>query len=180
MLGFGGGFNKSNQESKSESGLRGDHANVLSRDMLGVGRDASTLSRQYAKSPFGYFQGKHVSELVPTNEYGLPTATTGALNSFGNSMFSKASAGGALRGGVQPESTTGVVGSALQGIGQYLIPYINDFQKYMTQLPDQLMSSRLGFLQNTMSAGAPLLGSSSTYKGDSFGFNMNAQVGGKP
>ena len=179
MIGLGGGASSSEQRSESVSGLRGNYADRFSKDLYGVGKDATTLARQYAASPFGFFQGKSVNELVPTNQYGLPVATTNSLNAFGNSMFSKASAGGALRGGVQPESTTGVVGSALQGIGQFLIPYINDFQKYMTQLPDQLMASRLGFLQNTMSSGAGLLGSKSNYSGDSFGFNFNAQGGGK-
>lgn len=176
MLGFGG--QGSSQEQQSKSGLRGPYADRLSADLYGATKNTLGMAKQYANSPFGYFQGQHVSSLVPTNQFGLPVATTGALEAFGDQMFSKASAGGALRGNIQPESTSGVVGSALQGIGQFLIPYITEFQKYMTQLPESLMASRLGFLQNTIGSAAPLLGSESQYKGSSFGFNVQGGVGG--
>ncbi len=179
-MGLGGGYNTSSQKSDSASGLRStDYFNGLAKNAAITSNAAGGLARQYASSPFGYFQGKSVNDLVPTNSMGLPTELNSALSQMGNDMFSKASAGGALRGQVDQQNTPGIVGSSLQNIGQFLTPYIMDFKKYMTSLPDTLMNSRLGFLQNTLGAQAPLLGSQSAYTGSSFGFNAHGNGPGQ-
>ena len=180
-MSLGGGYQESSQKSDSYSGLRGTpYFDTVAPGIAGNAKLASKLAGQYATSPFGYFQGKSVNSLVPTGKFGLPTEVEGALSGLGNDMFSKASAGGALRGQVDQQNTPGVVGSALSNIGQFLTPYIMDFKKYMTSLPDQLMNSRLGFLQNTIGATSPLVGSQSQYTGNSFGFNAyGSSPGGK-
>lgn len=161
---FAGGVSggASSSESSSASGLR--KTPQFGSFTLGYANQANaanTFSQQAANSPFGYFQGQHVSHLVPTNSMGLPTQLNQALEGFGNSMFSKASAGGAFRGQINPENTQGIVGSSLQNIGQFLTPYIIDFSKYLTGLPDQLNANRLGYLTSTLAAQAPGLGSES-------------------
>src|SRR5689334_376803 len=178
-MSLGGGYQESSQKSDSSSGLQSTpYFDALAK---GTGRLAGTtmnLATQYAKSPFGYFQGQNVNQLVPTDKSGLPVEVGQALSGLGQDMFSKASAGGALRGQVDQQNTPGIVGSALGNIGQFLTPYIMDFKKYMTSLPDQLMNSRLGYLQNTLGAAAPLLGSKSAYTGNSMGFNVYGSESG--
>lgn len=178
-MSLGGGYQTSNQQSDSYSGLRGtNYFDGLARNLSQTGSFASNLARKYAKSPFGFFQGKSVNDLVPTGRFGLPVEVEQALSGLGNDMFSKSSAGGALRGQLDQQNTSGVVGSSLSNIGQFLTPYVMDFKKYMTSLPDQLMNSRLGFLQNTLGAASPLLGSQSHYTGNSWGFNAQGSAGG--
>lgn len=180
-MSLGGGYQESSQKSDSFSGVRGTgYFPQALKDIMGTSGTLASKSNEYANSPFGFFQGQHVNSLVPTGKYGLPNEVEGALSGIGNDMFSKASAGGALRGQVDQQNTPGIVGSSLSNIGQFLTPYIMDFKKYMTSLPDQLMNSRLGFLQNTMGAQAPLIGSQSNYTGNSFGFNAQGSgTGGK-
>lgn len=181
-MGGGGafGYQESKQDSQSYSGLRGtQYFDPLANDVSQSSRLLGNLARGYATSPFGYFQGKSTNDLVPTGRFGLPTEVEGALGGLGQDMFSKTSAGGALRGQVDQQNTPGIIGSALQDIGQFLTPYILDFKKYITSLPDQLMNSRLGFLQNTIGAQGPLVGSQSQYTGNSFGFNLAGYGGGK-
>ncbi len=176
-MSLGGGYSKSNQQSDSQSGLQGTPGfGPVSNDVTSTSNSLGTQARNYSKTPFGFFQGHNVNQLVPTNSMGLPTELNSALTQLGNDMFSKASAGGALRGQVDQQNTPGIVGSSLQNIGQFLTPYILDFKKYMTSLPDTLMNSRLGFLQNTLGAQAPLLGSKSTYSGNSFGVNAQGSL----
>jgi len=171
-MSLGGGYQESSQKSNSFSGLRGTpYFDTVAPGIANNAKLAGRLAGQFATSPFGYFQGKSVNDLIPTDKTGLPVEVGQALQGMGQDMFSKASAGGALRGQVDQQNTPGVVGSALQNIGQFLTPYIMDFKKYMTSLPDQLMNSRLGFLQNTIGATSPLVGSQSQYTGNSFGFN---------
>ncbi len=178
IMSLGGAYNTSKQQSDSQSGLQGtDYFPNVAKNAAVTSNTAGNLARQYASSPFGFFQGKSVNDLVPTNSMGLPVELNAALSQMGNDMFSKASAGGALRGQVDQQNTPGIVGSSLQNIGQFLTPYIMDFKKYMTSLPDTLMNSRLGFLQNTLGAQAPLLGSKSAYSGSSFGIQGNVSGG---
>jgi hypothetical protein len=141
------------------------------------------MAGQFANSPFGFFQGQSVNQLAPINPAtGLPNELNSAMGSMANQMFSKASAGGSLQGMNSPENTAGVVGSSLNNIGQFLTPYVLDYQKYRQQLPEQLMASRLGFLQNTLGSMGAGLGSQSSYKGSSFnldtGLSANAGSGG--
>lgn len=174
------GYQQSNQKSDSSSGLQSTpYFDPLAKQTGLTAGYANTLARQYASSPFGYFQGKSVNELVPTDKSGLPVEVGNALSGIGQDLFSKASAGGALRGQVDQQNTPGIVGSALGNLGQFLTPYILDFKKYMTSLPDQLMNSRLGYLQNTLGAAGPLLGSKSAYTGSSFGIQASGGAGGK-
>ena len=108
----------------------------------------------------------------------LPVGTEGAVGAIGNQFFNKLSAGGASRGQLTPESTGAVVGSTMNNISQFLLPYMLQMKQYQMQLPEQLMSNRLGFLTNVMGASAPLLGSRSTYSGNSFGFGAQVAPSG--
>lgn len=175
-MSLGGGYQESNQRSDSSSGFqntpyfgRAIDAAIKPFEMVG------NLATRYAQSPFGFFQGKSVNDLVPTTN-GLPNELMGFLSAATKQMYNKASAGGAMRGQVTPQSTGAVVGSALNNIAQFITPHVLDFKKYMVGLPDTLMNSRLGFLQNTLGAQAPLVGSRSSYSGSSMGVNA---FGGK-
>lgn len=174
----------SQQQSQSQSGLRGGYAEQISPHLAGVATDASSLSRNFAQTPFGFFMGKKISgpdqdSHIQTDAMGLPIEVQNAMTGIANQYFSKASAGGAMRGQTTPENTQGIVGSALQNMGSFLLPYILQTKQYLTELPDKLMSNRLGFLQNTMASSAPLLGSQSSYTGssDAFGFNVGGGIG---
>lgn len=180
-MSLGGGFSKSKQSSNSDSGLRGTpYFDRFAHNVSDTGNQANALAQQYANSPFGYFQGKSVNELVPTDDSGLPVELSNALGFATKQMYNKASAGGAARGQLSMANTPGIVGSALQNLAQFLTPHILDFKKYMVGLPDTLMNSRLGFLQNTMGASGPLVGSTSAYRGDSFSMSaFGSGTGGK-
>ncbi len=177
MSGGSFGFNKSDQESQAYSGLRGTpYFDPIAGDVSKTSRLLGNTAREYAASPFGFFQGQSGAQLSNTNPAtGLPMSFNTALLGITNDLYSRASAGGAMRGQVTPESTGGVVGSAIQNIGQFLTPYIMDWQKYVTGLPETIKNSRLGFLQNTIGATSPLIGSQSNYTGNAFGFNVAAQ-----
>lgn len=182
---FGYNQSKSQQESKSQSGLRGGYADQLSPYLFNTSREATELASRYSKTPFGTFEGRPVSAqdgsgLIQVNNMGLPIETTQALTGIANQYFSKASAGGSFRGQNTPENTEGIVGGALQNLGSFLLPYILQTKQYFTELPDKLMSNRLGFLQNTVASSAPLLGSQSSYTGSSnaFGFDVGGKYGG--
>jgi len=174
------GFSASKQGSTSYSGLRGTpYFDQIAGNVGKLAGATSKTALEYQKSPFGFFQGQSVNELAPVGPNGLPPEVGNALSSYAGQMFNKASAGGAMRGQVTPENTQGIVGSSLNNIGQFLTPYIMDYAKYRQQLPEQLMASRLGFLQNTIGSLSSSLGSESKYSGSSFGANAGWASGGK-
>jgi hypothetical protein len=173
------GYNqqKSQQSSASTSGISNDYKDDLSEDAYRESQKYGQAAASYASSPFGYFQGQHVSQLMPQNEFGLPIQTTQALTSLANQWYSKASAGGAMRGQVTPYNTNQVVGSALTSGAQFLAPYIMQNQQYLAELPDKLAASRLSYLQGSQATKASLLGSQSVYQGDSSGFGFRVAGG---
>lgn len=174
---FGYSQSDSEQSSNSTSGISRTYKEPLSRDAYDESQLLSRYSRQAAESPFGYFQGQNIRNLVLQNQYGLPMETTQALNALGNQWFSKASAGGAMRGQVTPENTNQIVGSAMLNGAQFLTPYILQNQQYLNALPDQLNSQRLGYLQASQAAKAGLLGSQSNASGQGSGFGFSASGG---
>lgn len=174
---FGYNQQESNQSSESTAGISRAYKGALSRDAYEGSQRLSEASRQFAESPFGYFQGQHIRDLVPQNEYGLPIQTSQALNALGNQWFSKASAGGAMRGQVNPENTNQIVGSAMLNGAQFLTPYILQNQQYLNALPDQLASQRLGYLQADQASKAALLGSESNAQGSASGFGFRVAGG---
>lgn len=182
VMSGGMGFSESSgqQQSQSVSGIGGQYKDQVSRDAAGTSALSTQLAEQYARSPFGYFQNQNIRNLVPQNQYGLPVETTQALNALGNQWFSKASAGGAMRGQVTPENTNQIVGSAMLNGAQFLTPYILQNQQYLNSLPDQLATARLGYLQADMAGKAGLLGSSSSSTGNQsgYGFSMQGGIGG--
>lgn len=177
---FGYSQSESNQASDSTSGISREYKGALSADAYAESQRLTDMSRQAAESPFGYFQGRNIRDLVPQNQYGLPIQTTEALAALGNQWFNKASAGGAMRGQVTPENTNQIVGSAMLNGAQFLTPYILQNQQYLNSLPDQLNAQRLGYLQASQAAKSNLLGtqSNTTGSGTGFGFSMSGGMGG--
>lgn len=176
-LGFGGSEHSGQQESSSTTGISNRYKDEVSADAARTSGLSTQLAEQYARSPFGYFQNQNIRSLVPQNQYGLPAETTQALTALGNQWFNKASAGGAMRGQVTPENTNQIVGSSMLNASQFLMPYILQNQQYLNQLPDQLASQRMGYLQADMAGKAGLLGSSSSSAGSQYGYGFNAQGG---
>lgn len=177
---FGYSQSDSSQSSESNSGISKGYKDALSKDAYSENQYLSQASKAAAESPFGYYQGQNIRSLVPQNQYGLPVETTQALQALGNQWFSKASAGGAMRGQVTPENTNQIVGSSMLNASQFLMPYILQNQQYLNALPDQLNSQRLGYLQASQAAKASLLGSSGSAQGQGsgFGFSVSGGVGG--
>jgi hypothetical protein len=175
---FGYQQSKTDQSSSSTAGISREYKGAVSRDAYEGSQRLSDMSRQYAESPFGYFQGQNIRDMVPQNQYGLPVQTTEALAALGNQWFSKASAGGAMRGQVTPENTNQIVGSSMLNASQFLMPHILQNQQYLNALPDQLASQRLGYLQADQASKAGLLGSQSDAMGKTraFGFDIQAST----
>lgn len=187
-IGAGGSHNKSASQSwqtqNSISGLRDGLTSPMSRDLYNVGHLNSVLAQRFATAAPGTFMGRSIDQLAPVNQYGLPVETTNAIASMAKDLYSNASAGGALRGQLTPEATPGVIGDTLNRLGAQLIPQITSYAQYRQGLPESMMASRLGFLQNTSASNAPLLGSQSSYSGGSWGKSSgtqaNAQLGLTP
>lgn len=171
---------ESNQSSESNTGISKGYKDILSRDAYDENQYLGNASRAAAESPFGFFQNQNIRSLIPQNQYGLPAETTQALGALANQWFSKASAGGAMRGQVTPENTNQIVGSSMLNASQFLMPYILQNQQYLNELPDKLNAQRLGYLQASQEAKARLLGSSGTSQGSGsgFGFSMSGGTGG--
>lgn len=178
--GFGLGGNYSQYDSQSYSGLYPTYKGPTSRRAFDSDYELDALTRKAAGSSFGKFMGKHVKELVPTNEYGLPVATNQFMDHALRTLYGRASAGGATRGHLSPESTEGIIGSALTNLGREAIPYVIDFNKYLTGLPDELYQRRLGYYQALQGSRANLLGSKSDASGFGVGANVQMQGGASP
>lgn len=169
------------QESQQTSGISRQYKDPLSADAYRENQYLTDQTRQAYDSPFGYYRGQNIRDLVPQNQYGLPIQTTEALAALGNQWFNKASAGGAMRGQVTPENTNQIVGSSMLNASQFLTPYILQNQQYLNQLPDQLMSQRLGYLQASQAAKTGLLGGQSTGYGSGYGYGVQMSGGiGRP
>lgn len=169
------------QESQQTSGISRQYKDPLSADAYRENQYLTDQTRQAYDSPFGYYRGQNIRDLVPQNQYGLPIQTTEALAALGNQWFNKASAGGAMRGQVTPENTNQIVGSSMLNASQFLTPYILQNQQYLNQLPDQLMSQRLGYLQASQAAKTGLLGGQSTGDGSGYGYGVQMSGGiGRP
>jgi hypothetical protein len=172
-MAVGGGYQHSDQQSSSTSGISRQYKDALSADAYNQSQLYGRQAQEFFQSPFGYFQNQNIRSLIPQNEFGLPIQTTQALNALANNWYSRASAGGAMRGQVTPENTNQVVGSALLNGAQWLIPQITQNQQYLAELPDKLMASRLGYLQSDLATKAGLLGSTSDYRGSGEGVHFN-------
>ena len=177
-LGLGYSEQSHQQSSESNTGISRAYKGALSKDAYEENQRLGDMSRQYAESPFGYFQGQHIRDIVPQNEYGLPAQTTQALGALGNQWFNKASAGGAMRGQVTPENTNQIVGSAMLNASQFLTPYILQNQQYLNALPDQLASQRLGYLQASQASKTGLLGNQSNSQGSGSGWGFDFKASG--
>lgn len=177
---MGGGFgsDSATQQQQSHSGIDYGYRSRVSEDAYNQSTLSRDLSTQFARSPFGYFQNQDIRSLVPQNQYGLPVETTQALNALGNQWFSKASAGGAMRGQVTPENTNQIVGSSMLNAAQFLIPQILQNQQYLNALPDQLASQRMGYLQADQESRSRLLSPYSSGSMDSMGFKANIGFAG--
>lgn len=174
---FGYSQSKSDQSSESNTGISRAYKDPVSRDAYEASQYLGDESKKAYQNPFGYFQGQNIRDLIPQNQYGLPAETTQMLQALGNQWFSKASAGGAMRGQVTPENTNQIVGSSMLNASQFLIPHVLQNQQYLNQLPDQLNSQRLGYLQASQDSRARLLGSSGSAQGSAKGFGFNISGG---
>lgn len=177
LMSTGFSSSSSDQESESNSGISKEYKGRVSEDAYNQSALSRDLSTQYARSPFGYFQNQDIRSLIPQNQHGLPIQTTQALGALGNSWFSKASAGGSMRGQNTPENTNQIVGSAMLNGAQFLMPHILQNQQYLAELPDRLSGMRMGFLQADQDSRSRLLGSSATGTGTGLGFGMQMGFG---
>lgn len=172
------GYNEQSHEqsAQSNSGISNGYKGRLSEDAYKENQFLGQESKAAYESPFGFYRGQNIRDMVPQNQYGLPAETTKALNALGNQWFSKASAGGAMRGQITPEHTDQIVGSSMLNASQFLMPYILQNQQYLNELPDKLNSQRLGYLQASQGAKTGLLGNSSSAQGSGSGFGFNASA----
>lgn len=170
------GYGQSNSESRTNAtqGLDISGKNALQPGALQVAQSANTLAQEYARSPFGTFQGQTGAQMADTDPLtGLPRGATQWMNSFANQEAAKYSAGGSLRGQWSPENTGNIIGGTLQGMAGQLIPLATDWSKYTTALPESVMNSRLGYLNSTTAANTGLLGGQSQGSSNASAFNFN-------
>ena len=172
-----GAFSGSKSKQHSEGGIAGKYRYELSDRTYNTDQQAQDLTTEAARSPFGYYKGQRVNDLVPTNEWGLPVETTNFMNHAWNQQYKTASAGGAMRGQVQPEATPGIIGSAMTNMGAQMMPYVMDFKKYMVDLPNKLYQDKLSYYQGLQGTRSGMLGS----RGDANAWNFakadNASMG---
>jgi hypothetical protein len=169
-------YTSNEAEQSSQTGIFGERRrHDLSGRGLIADRRLSRGTAQAYRAPFGYFRGQSVDELAPS-ENGLPAVASQYLRTVANQALSQFSAGGALRGQLQPESTPGLVGSALSQIGERVIPYVTDWAKYQIGLPDELYMKKLGFLHAGQDARTRLLGGQAS--GSSSGWGVAYSQGG--
>lgn len=169
----------SDQRSSADSGISRTYKEPLSADAYKESQMYGQAAQEFFNSPFGYFRGQHVNQLVPQSEYGLPVQATQWMNAMAKNALNTYSAGGAFKGMLSPENTSNIVGGALQGMASTVLPMALENSRYMTMLPDNLMANRLGFLQASQGSKAQLLGSSSDYSGSSNSFGFGIGIGGR-
>jgi hypothetical protein len=163
----------------SESGIAGKYRYELSDRTYNTDQQVQESTDEAARSPFGYYKGQHVNDLVPTNEWGLPVETTNFMNHAWNQQYKTASAGGAMRGQVQPEATPGIIGSAMTNMGAQMMPYVMDFKKYMVDLPNKLYQDKLSYYQGLQGTRAGMLGSRSDANAWNYAQSASAHVSAK-
>lgn len=106
---------------------------------------------------------------------GLFQEQEGAANAFANKMFANASAGGAMRGAFSPNSTPGIVGSAITNMGATLLPMISQNLQNQMLIPEQIRTQRF---QNTLSPLQALVaGLGTTASGQTSGPGLGYQFG---
>ena len=112
---------------------------------------------------------------MSSNIPGLFQEQEGAANAFANKMFANASAGGAMRGQFSPNSTPGIVGSAITNMGATLLPMISQNLQNQMLIPEQIRTQRF---QNTLSPLQALVaGLGTTASGQTSGPGLGYQFG---
>lgn len=173
MGGLGGSYNESESNFKSNQGLRGtkyeDNAAQQSNDQ---GMLLSKLSNKLTSSPGAMMSmGK---KMMPGGKYGLGENADQGVEALGDYQFGKASGNSATRGQVNPENMSAVIGSSMQNMLPFLIPQLQQQQYQQFQAPQSLMQTA----KTSADYWNRALGAQSDASSSSFGFGMNAQVGG--
>lgn len=168
-----GNFSQSDSQQKSNSGfLEGSDKDFASRTgvngLAGLFASADDLYRNKAVPQF------NMSQKIP----GLFQEQEGAANVFANNMFSKASAGGAMRGQFSPNNTPGIVGSAITNMGAQLFPIIGQNLQNQMLLPEQIRTQRFQNVLSPLQALIQGLGSNSSGSSSSLGVGGGGSYGG--
>lgn len=177
MAGVSGGASKSRSDTASNQGFDAQYKSAFQPTVFQTAEQANSMAREYAQSPVGYFQGQSTRNILDVDpNTGLPRASTQFLGSLANQEMAKFSAGGSHRGQWSPDNAPSIVQGALMGVADKVLPMQADYSKFMAGLPDQLMNSRLGFLNSVNAGNSSLIGGSSTGSSSASSWNAGAQV----
>lgn len=166
---FSSGGSKSTQSSNSGF-LENDKklASVTGYDGLAnLFTSADDLYRNKAVPQF------NMSSNIP----GLFKEQEGAANAFANKMFANASAGGAMRGQFSPNSTPGIVGSAITNMGSTLLPMIAGNLQNAMVIPEQIRTQRFQNVLSPLQALIQGLGASAQGTSQTSGPGLGYQFG---
>jgi hypothetical protein len=177
VMSLGGGFgkSKSSQQTSGESGVSGRDRALATQQAFRVLGSLEPIINQ--------FRGG-VPQLSLTN--GLTPGAAGLagalVNNSAQNLFSKLSGTGALRGQVNPQNTSSIIGSATsQAVGQALPQFIDQArgnELFNATAGQQTQAQGIQFLQGLASLFSGLTtGSSQSGSGKSSAFNFNTSFG---
>lgn len=176
--GFGYQQHEGSQQSDSYTGIAPQYKGEISQRANEADIYAFDKTRGAYGANYGTFNGQTGADMLgldPTT--GLPRTFAPYLASMAQNAFSKASAGGAMRGQMSPESTNEIVASAIRGMGVQALPYVSQFATQAATLPEQVRAQRLGYLQADQATRASLLGGQSSGSGSQYGYGVQVSGG---
>lgn len=176
--GFGYSQNSGTQQSDSYSGIAPQYKGEVSSRANEADARSFDLTRQAVGADYGTYNGQTGAQMLGLDPMtGMPTTFAPYLASMAQNAFNKASAGGAMRGQISPESTNEIVASAIRGMGVQALPYVSQFATQAATLPEQVRAQRLGYLQADQATRSGLLGNQSNGYGQQSGFGLSMQGG---
>ena len=186
MGSIGGG--KSKQAANAAQGIRGTSLEGPVTARMGTAfTQGSDIASEAARSPFGFFRGTRVgantgspNDIAPTGRYGASAAIDTGLEDIMRSQFNKHSANAVARGQTSPENTAGIIGSAGRGWAREAAPMIQEWQRYITELPSKLWSNALGFAFEPFRQGSASLGGESKSTANAVNAGLSVASSGQP
>jgi len=169
----GGGSSRSAQSSEGEAGVSGpDRAFATGRAFNQLGELGPIIASFMQNVP-----------QLQLNQQGLTSGQAGMANSLvsgaANSLFSKLSGSGALRGQLSERNTSGIIGSASERAAASVLPQLIQTSGantlFNTQAGQLTQGAGIGFLQQLASQFGDLAkgGSSQNSEGSSSASNFN-------
>lgn len=149
-MGLGGFFSPGGTDSRAESGVPLAQREQAAKRGLGVATRASRDIEDFARSNLPQLQ---FSRAFP----GLFAGSERAVEGIADTLYSRASAGGARRGQLTPEGSRAAAGSALNEATKFFFPTIQENLRLKQLFPEEQRFRRLGLLSSAPSLFSPFL-----------------------